>query len=165
MDAVAVAEVLVVPAGEIEGVGVVEAGRVAVGRREDDEDGVAGGDVLPAEGEGLGREAPGGEFDGAVVAEEFLDAGFEQRGLPRGEESWRRVRWSGWVRRAYMPFPMRLTVVSNPANSRMNAIAAASFSVRCSPWSEERMSPEMRSSPGAGCSVRASRLRWMRSAR
>ena len=64
-----------------------------------------------------------------------------------------------------MPLPMRLTVVSKPANSRMKAMAAASFSVRCSPWSEARISPEIRSSPGAGPSGSAARLRWISSAR
>src|SRR5207248_11128723 len=78
VDAVAVSEVLVVPAGEIEGVGLREACRVAVRRGQADQDGVAGGDALPADGQRLGGEAPGGQFHGAVVTEQLLYTGVEQ---------------------------------------------------------------------------------------
>src|SRR6266540_2264930 len=78
VDAVPVAEVLVVAAGEVEDVGVPEPLRVAVRRREDDEDRIAGGDVLPADGQRPRGEPPGGQLDGPVVAKEFLHAGFEE---------------------------------------------------------------------------------------
>jgi hypothetical protein len=81
VDAVAEAEVGVVAAGEVEQVGLVEAGGVAVSGGEDDQDRVAGGDGLAAEGDRGGGVAPGGELHRAVVAEEFLDGGGEEVGL------------------------------------------------------------------------------------
>lgn len=78
VDAMSVAEVLVVPAGEVECVRLVETGGITVGGGEDHEYGITGSDVLFADFEGLGRVAPGGQFDRAVVSEELFDAGVEQ---------------------------------------------------------------------------------------
>lgn len=78
MDAVAVSEVLVVTAGEVKRVRLTEAGRVAVRGGEDDQYGIAGGDVLSADREGFGGETPGGQLYRAVVAEQLLDTGVEQ---------------------------------------------------------------------------------------
>lgn len=87
MDAVAVAEVLVVAAGEVKRVRFMETGRVAVRGGKDDQYGIAGGDLLSADGEGFGGEPPGGEFHRAVVAEQFLDAGVEEFRSPRSIDS------------------------------------------------------------------------------
>ena len=85
MDAVTVPEVLAVAAGQVQGVRVVETLRIPVGGGEYDEDGVAGRDVLAAEGERSGGEAPGGHLHRPVVAQEFLDSGLQQAALSRGE--------------------------------------------------------------------------------
>ena len=134
---------------EVEGVRVGEPLRVPVGGGEHDEYGIARRDPLPAERQRLGGEPPGRELHRPVVAQQFLDAGGQQLRSPRRRGTrWSRSRCSGLRSRAYIPLPMRLTVVSKPAKRRMKAMAAASFSVRCSPWSLARISPEIRSSPG-----------------
>lgn len=85
VDAVPVAEVLVVTAGEVERVRPFEPRGVTVRSREDHEDGVAGRDALTADAHGLGREPPRGQFHGPVVTEEFLDAGLEESAFAGGE--------------------------------------------------------------------------------
>ena len=42
-------------------------------------------DVLPADGERAGREPPGGQLDGAVVAQEFLNTRFQEPAFAVGE--------------------------------------------------------------------------------
>ena len=64
---------------EIEGVGVGEAAGVAVGGAQGDDHRVAGRDARTVQIVVLGEEAPGGEFEGAVVAEEFLDGARQER--------------------------------------------------------------------------------------
>lgn len=95
MDAVAVAEVFVVTARQVEPVRIVEPLGVAVRGGEYDENGVAHRDALPAEPDGLGGVTPGGQLHRPVVAQQFLDPGRQEPGLAGVEERWSLARCSG----------------------------------------------------------------------
>jgi len=56
--------------------------------------------------------------------------------------------WSGCSRRASVPFPIRLTVVSCPATSSRKAIASSSSSLSCPPASSTWTSAPSKSSRG-----------------
>ena len=162
VDAVPVSEVLIVTAGEVQGVRHVEPLRVPVGGGQHHEDGSPAAMSCPPSVSGLGGVPPGRQLHRAVVAQQFLDARGEQRPSPRLPASVLEALAlpAGCAAARSVPLPMRLTVVSKPAKSRMNAIAAASFS-------REVLAVVARpDQPGDQVVARDSRrLRWMSSAR
>ena len=60
-----------------------------------------------------------------------------------------RASWSGWRRRASMPLPMRLAVVSCPATNSKRMVETSSSWLRDSPDSSAAMRAESMSSVGA----------------
>ena len=108
---------------EVEDVGVVEHGRVAVRGAEQAEHGSAARDRDAVDLDVRARDSAG-ELDRAFEPEQLLDRLRPQLGVGGQPGSRLLVR-----PRTATPLPSRLTVVSNPAPSSSNAVARSSRSV------------------------------------
>ena len=130
-------------------VGLGDAGRVPVGGEQAGDDDLARRDHGVADPHGRARPAERRHLHRAVEAQQLLDRGREASGSACSS-----ARLSGWVRRVYIPLPMRLTVVSWPATSSRNTMDVSSSSVSRSAPSRAATSADIRSSAGCARLVR-----------